>query len=292
MNINYEYYKIFYYVAKYKNITKAAELLHNNQPNISRVIKLLEHELGCSLLLRTNRGIVLTHEGEKLFSHIRLAVDQIQTAEEELLSLTKLHDGLITIGTSETAMYMALLPALNTYKKNYPHIHIRIRNHFTDEAVNSVRNGLVDFSVVCTPFEISRPLKATTIMEYEDILICGPDYHFTDTPVSLKEVSDLPFVCLSEETMTYQFYSDFYQSHGLTLKPDFEVAATDQIMPMVKNNLGIGFIPLIFALDALSKKEVFEIPLKEKIPARQICLIENAEHPLSVAAMEMKKLLV
>ena len=38
MDINFEYYKIFYYVAKYKNITKAAGVLKSNQPNVTRVI--------------------------------------------------------------------------------------------------------------------------------------------------------------------------------------------------------------------------------------------------------------
>ena len=52
MNVNYEYYRIFYYVAKYENVTQAAEVLQSNQPNVSRIIKLLEHEMGCQLLLR------------------------------------------------------------------------------------------------------------------------------------------------------------------------------------------------------------------------------------------------
>jgi len=90
MNISYEYYRIFYYVAKYKNLTTAAESLHSNQPNISRTIKLLEHELGCQLLIRSNRGISLTPEGEQLFSHVKIAVEQLQTAEEKIKMLTGL----------------------------------------------------------------------------------------------------------------------------------------------------------------------------------------------------------
>ncbi len=45
MDINFEYYKIFYYVAKYKNITRAAAALGSNQPNVTRVMKLLEEGL-------------------------------------------------------------------------------------------------------------------------------------------------------------------------------------------------------------------------------------------------------
>ena len=37
MYVDWEYYKIFYYVAKYQNFTKAARVLGNNQPNITPV---------------------------------------------------------------------------------------------------------------------------------------------------------------------------------------------------------------------------------------------------------------
>lgn len=52
MDVNYEYYKVFYYVGKYQNITKAAQALGSSQPNVTRVLKLLESALGCKLLLR------------------------------------------------------------------------------------------------------------------------------------------------------------------------------------------------------------------------------------------------
>ncbi len=35
MDVNYEYYKIFYYVAKHNSFTKAARVLGNSQPNIT-----------------------------------------------------------------------------------------------------------------------------------------------------------------------------------------------------------------------------------------------------------------
>ena len=67
MNINYEYYKVFYYVAKYKSFTAAARVLFNNQPNITRMMKKLEEEIGCSLFIRQRHGVSLTPEGEKLY---------------------------------------------------------------------------------------------------------------------------------------------------------------------------------------------------------------------------------
>lgn len=45
-----DYYRIFYYVAQYKSFSKAADVMGNNQPNITRCMNILENELGCKLL--------------------------------------------------------------------------------------------------------------------------------------------------------------------------------------------------------------------------------------------------
>lgn len=293
MNINYEYYRIFYYAAKFKNLTQAAKAANSNQPNISRIIKLLEHELGCSLMIRSNRGITLTPEGERLYSHVQIAFEQLKLAEEELLMTAELKEGFITLGATETALHLLLLPVLNQFKKQYPKIHIRILNHLTNQAVDSVKNRLVDFAVIATPPYIDKSLNPYPIVEFRDILIGGPSYaHHENTPVTLKELTAYPLVCLNENTMTYQFYEDFYRRNHLIFKPELEVAATDQILPIIKSDLGVGFIPEIFVKDALLKGEVHKLLLAEEIPPRQICLIENKNHPLSIAAKELKKMLI
>lgn len=51
----FDYYRIFYYVAKYKSFSKAAKFLHNNQPNITRCMNIMESELG-SLYLSGHTG--------------------------------------------------------------------------------------------------------------------------------------------------------------------------------------------------------------------------------------------
>ena len=67
MNISYEAYRVFYYTAKTRSFTQAANALGNSQPNITRIIKNLERELGCTLFLRNNRHVELTAEGRDLY---------------------------------------------------------------------------------------------------------------------------------------------------------------------------------------------------------------------------------
>ena len=59
-----DYYRVFYYVAKHRSFTRAAEVLTTSQPTVTRTVKNLENDLGCRLFERDRRGVVLTAEGE------------------------------------------------------------------------------------------------------------------------------------------------------------------------------------------------------------------------------------
>lgn len=292
MNINYEYYHIFYYAAKYKNFTQAAQILHSSQPNLSRTIKLLEHDLGCTLFVRSNRGITLTPEGERLYLRVKAAVEQIQSAEKEMVRSIQMQDGCVTIGASETALYSLLLPVLRQFKKNHPRIHIRIFNHLTVQAVESAKRKEVDFAVAVDPPGIEKPLICRPVMQFQDVFLGGPSYRmFENKPVTLRDLSACPLISLRENTVTYQFYENFYFRHAQMFLPELQAATTDQILPMIKSDLGIGYLPEIYAKEALEKREVFRFLLQEEIPSRKICLIENEEYPLNIAAKELKTLL-
>lgn len=147
MDVNFEYYKIFYYVAKYNNFTRAARVLGNSQPNVTRAMNCLEQQLHCTLLVRTNRGVFLTTEGEKLYTHVAAAMEQLFTAEEELAECVGLSHGSIAIGASETALNLFLLDKLKEFHNTYPGIRLKIYNHSTPQAVEAVRRGTVDFAV-------------------------------------------------------------------------------------------------------------------------------------------------
>ena len=100
MLISYDAYRVFYTVARLGSFTKAAGALLSSQPNLTRTIRNLESALGCTLFVRSNRGALLTPEGEKLFARVAVACEQIQAGEEELASDRSLQSGVVSIGAS------------------------------------------------------------------------------------------------------------------------------------------------------------------------------------------------
>lgn len=293
MFISYDSYRIFYYVAKYKNFTQAANILMNSQPNITRSIKNLENELGCRLFLRSNRGVTLTPEGEKLYIHVAAACEQIQAGEEELAHDKSLENGIVSIGASETALHVTLLDTLKRFHEAYPGIRIRISNHNTPQAVSALKNGLVDFSVTTSPTQISRPLKEIPLCSFQEILIGGPRFaHLSCKPFTWADLLSYPLIGLGKETMTHDFYRKLFSKHHLPYELDMEVATSDQILPLAKNDLGIGFLPEPLARESLAKGDVCRIVLPEALPERFICLIKDTTRPLSVAAKELERTLL
>ena len=293
MNVNFEYYKIFYYVAKYQNFTKAAQALENSQPNITRAMNCLEQQLNCTLFVRTNRGAQLTPEGEKLFTYVSAAMSQLLAAEEELADSTGLLHGSVSIGASETALNIYLLDRLKNFHMEYPGIRIKIYNHSTPEAVHAVKSSKIDFAEVTTPVEAEAPLKQVLLEPFQEILVGGKTFTALGSQrLSLAELEKYPLICLGRETMTYHFYQQLFLKHGLELMPDTEVATTDQILPLVKSELGLAFLPEPMAEDAIRRREIVPIDLQETIPKRNICMVYDSRHPLSAAAKKLRKSVV
>ncbi len=289
MDINYNYYRVFYYVARQGNFTQAAEILMSSQSNITRTIKLLENELGCSLFVRSNRGVKLTPEGEKLYERVRIAVEQIQAGEEELSSDKSMLTGTISIGASGVALSCFLLPILKDFRAKYPKIHLRISNHSTPQAIAALKNGSVEIALVTTPVEVQKSLKAKNVKDIHSVAVCGSAFsELTKAPVDLSEIVKYPIISLGPHTKTREFYSEWFMHHGLQFTPEIEAYTSDQILPIVRNNLGIGFVPTEFLAE---ERNIFQLQLKDPIPVRFVCFLKRADQTLSIAAKELERMI-
>ena len=292
MSVSYEYYKVFYYVGKYGSFTQAAKLLMNNQPNVTRMMNNLESELGCRLLLRSQKGVTLTPEGEKLFARVESAFAQIQLGEAEIVAKNSLQSGTLSIAISEIALHVCMLPILQKYKATYPGISVRILNTTTPQGIRAVEQGTAELAVVSSPVSFSGSLTSKKISSFREKLIAGSYYapRFQGS-VSLSDLSEAPLITLGKDTTSRLYLDTLFAENGLLLVPSVEAATTDQILPMVSHDVGIGFVPEEFARHALKANEVFEIKLKADIPARDVCLIKDKKRPLSLASKALENMI-
>ena len=286
MSVSYDSYKIFYYVAYYQNITLAAKALFLTQPTVSHYILNLEKELNCKLFLRSKRGVRLSPEGELLFEHISKAYSEISQGEEKLKEYLNMGKGLIKIGASETSLRNYLIPVLGRFKEKNPNIQLRICNTTCQLVGESIRSGSLDFAIMTTPFT-DNGLSAHRLVDFSMACIAGPTFaHLMNRPLTYQEVSKYPMICLEPETSGRQYLETLFATHGVHLKPDIELSSADLITPIAEQNMGIGFVPRIFADQALRSQRVVELTFTEPLPKRSICLLSDPERQQSFACQK------
>lgn len=292
MDINFEYYKIFYYAAKYRNITRAAAALGSNQPNVTRILKLLEAQLHCRLFTREARGISLTEEGELLYAHVEVAYSHLLNAQEELCRLDSRRCGTVEIGATETALHLFLLPALHGFRLEYPAIRVKIHNHPTRETARQLLSGKLDFAVITTPFAPPASCSCRGVLDFEEILVGGTQYgHLCSSPVALGELKQYAWVGLGRGSVTYDLYRNFFIGHGVDMELDMEVASSGLMLPLIEHNFGIGFVPEQLALPLLEENRLVRIPLDCAAPRRAIQIVSDKGRGKSLAADTLYKYL-
>lgn len=285
MDINFEHYKIFYFAAKYGNITKAAAALGSNQPNVTRIIKLLEAQMNCRLFIRNARGISLTEEGKILYSHVEIAYRHLLSAQEELCVQDSQKCGTVAIGATETALHLFMLNLLHDFKLKYPAVRIKIYNQSTPETVKQLISGRFDFAVITTPYEVPKSLSSVKVLDFHEILVGGTQYaDLCGIPLEPENICKYPLIGLGRESATFRFYKEFFIMRGIDLEPDMEVATSDLMLPLIEKNLGIGFVPERLAQPLLKENKLVRIPLNCDIPGRSIQIVSDKGRGKSLAA--------
>ncbi len=289
--ISFEYYKIFYYVGKYKNFTKAARKLQTSQSAVSHAIQNLEHQLGCRLFSRSSRGVEFLPEGERLYEYVRLGCEQFFRGEQMIAEAVSLEKGTISISTTETAFLCCLSEILENFHKKKPGVRFRLMNAATSlEAIRAAEEGGYDFAAVPTPVAVPKGLEQITLMEFTDKLMVGSQYAFlAGKTISLKELSGYPFLCLREGTASREYFQELFDAHQVPMHVDIEAATNDMVIPLVKSNLGIGFTPGPVAKQAADREDIYEVHLLEELKPRHILLIFSEKRHMSLAAEEFRR---
>lgn len=282
-------YKVFYHVAKYGNISKAAESLFITQPAVSRAIRQLEDSLGCMLFFRTPKGVTLTQEGEILFKHAEQALNFISIAEAKIKDVKGLLWGEMKIGVSDTLCKYYLVPYLKLFNTLHPTIKIHVVCQTTPVIVGLLKRGALDFGIVNLPID-DEQLSVKNVMDVQDCFVTGIKYkHLSSTMQPLGEILQHPLLLLEKNSNSRAYIDQYFASHSVSVTPDFELGNMDLLVHFAKFDFGIACVIREFIQDELNKGRLFEVKPIEKIPPRSIGAAWLKDVPLSAAAKELIK---
>ena len=284
MDVNYELYKVFYYVATTLSFSEAASQLFISQSAVSQSIKTLEKKLNQTLFIRSTKKVQLTPEGEILLRHIEPAVHLIGRGEAQLMDTSG--GGQLRIGASDTICRYFLVPYLEKFHKTFPGAHIKVTNATSIKCVELLESGQVDLVVVNCPNTYLGSLPSVKIIKsFQDVFIANQAFQeLKGKKLSFKQLLNYPILMLDKKSTTSEFLHSQFQQHQLDLVPEIELSSNDLLIDLARIGLGLAFIPDYCIND--KNEDLFIIDLKEKLPPRELALAYNRHLPISGALQE------
>lgn len=293
-------YHIFNTVAEAGNISKAAKTLYISQPAISRAVSKLEQSLSVKLFIRGSRGVHLTEEGKLLYEHTKSAFDSLRQGEENLRRFNTLGIGQLRIGVSTTLCKYILMPYLQKFIQEYPHVQISIQCHSTHETIKLLEEGKLDIGLVSESGSF-HGLEFLAVTEIEYIFTTTETYlknlslreqentFATDTAIqknrrsAAKKASDstLSFfkngtLMLLDKTSSSRLYIDNYlNKNQIEVNQILEISNMDLLIDFSKIGLGIGCVIKEFVQAELADRSLIELPLPTKINPQKVGFAYN-----------------
>ena len=262
MAINFDYYKTFYYVAKYKKVSLAAEKLYVSQPAITQTIQKLEEQLGNSLFVRTKSGMELTEAGEMLYEFVSQSIEILDNVEYRLSKYENLEVGEIKIRTGSNVAKMILYDALEKFGKDYPNIKVEIATGAPNQSIEMLHTGEIDMVLVYLPYELDYSnLQITECAKKEYIFAMSKEYK-KENKVNVKEISDLnnySLIVPKKNSATRKIFDSKYKD--IITSYHYEIAQEQMKKEFIMRDMGIGFIIKDEIKEELENGEAVEIKL-------------------------------
>lgn len=287
MTQNLSSYWIFYTVANAGNISKAAKDLYISQPAISKSIQKLEESLECKLFSRSSRGVVLTEEGNLLYTHVKTAFESLTTGEAKLKRSIELGVGHLNIGVSSTLCKYMLLPYLKEFIRQNPHISISINCQSTNETLQLLDENKIDIGLVGKPENIKN-IHFHHLADIEDIFVASTDYlaNLKSRTFSGGDIlRTATLMLLDKHNMTRQYINNYLAEHKITLAKSIDISNMDLLIEFAKIGVGVACVIKNFVTEELFDGSLVEIPLDIPIPAREVGFAYK-EHMISSKSLQ------
>ncbi len=273
--IDFDLYKLFYAVAKYGNLSKAAEELFISQPAASQSLKALESALDTTLFNRVHHGMELSAQGGKIiFDDVEQAVKLLNGVEEKLAALKQNATGTLRIGASETIFQYILSEKIVKYNELYPQVKIELISETSPKIIALMKKDECDIGFLNLPFSGDDDVVIRkSIFLLNDIFIAGERFaELKDKQLSVRDLQKYPLLLMEEHTVSRDAINHYGESHGVSFKPAVEVNSWGFMKHLVMNGMGIGCIPREYSMNKLSNGSLIELNVVPAMPARSVGL--------------------
>ena len=286
-------YYVFCAVMRNKNITHAAEELLVSQPVVTRAVQNLERDLGCSLLIRSSKGVSATYEGELLYSTLRPFFSAIESTEELIVTQKTAGELGIRVAFSDFESEYVLEMAKNRVGQAIPDSMFAMVQLNSQSIVHAIENKDIELGMV---FDLDRSdqwtrdsieaavrnekVRRIAVAEQEDVLVIGEDF-FSEIgeETSLDVLREYPLIAPIEMNSVFSHYMSILRPDGL-FPDDYPVNNLEARLSLAAAGHGFTICPVRLIRNELKNRKLFITRTEMEMLKREACLLVSGSSVL------------
>ncbi|MCP8970007.1 LysR family transcriptional regulator [Ectobacillus ponti] len=282
--------QIFVTVVEQKNFSRAAELLHVSQPNVSLHIRNLEEEFGVQLLIRSPKQVRVTEAGKLLYARAKQILAHYEDAKQEIREMLHSVSGTLRVGSSFTVGEYILPKVLAAYTNQYPQVDIGVKIANTEEVVQALRASEIDLGFI-EGNTVQEDIEVVPFMEDEMIVIAPPDH-----PLSQRRLlegsmlQDQVWITRERGSGTRAYSDKFIADLQLHMKRQFVFSSSQGIKEAVMAGLGLAVLSRWTVRKELAAGEVQTLRIRNTKITRPLSIVRRREPSSKAADAFIRKL--
>ncbi|NIY49530.1 LysR family transcriptional regulator [Cedecea colo] len=259
--------RYFVEVIRQQSFTRAAEKMFVTQPTISKMLRNLEDELGCTLLIRNGRRLLLTDTGQIVYQRGLAILAEFRQLETELGDINHLSRGVLRLGIPPM-VGMLLTGPISLYRQRYPGVELKISESGSLTVQQAVINGELDLAVTALPIEDESTFTMLPLFRHPlCVLVPRSGPWMSRASVTPGELAAHPLLIYNEDFALSRQLMQLFHEHGVTPRIAVRSGQWDFLAAMVQAGTGIAILPEPVC-QKLDKATLMWLPLESDLSWR------------------------
>lgn len=235
--------RYFVEVVRQQSFTRAAEKLYVTQPTISKMLKNLEDELNCTLLIRDGRKLLMTDTGQVVFERGLAILDEFRQLEAELSDINHLNKGVLRLGIPPM-VGMLMAGPIGLFRQRYPGVELKISEFGGLTVQQAVMNGELDLAMTALPVEEESALTTLPLFSHPlCVLVPRSGEWLEQTSVSPTQLAAHPLLIYNEDFALSRQLMQLFARHDVKPRIAVRSGQWDFLAAMVQAGVGVVILP-------------------------------------------------
>ena len=256
--------RYFTEVVRQQSFTRAAQKLYVTQPTISKMLRQLEEELGCTLLLRDGRRLHLTDSGQAVYQRGLAILQEFHQLEAEIGDINQLKTGELRLGIPPM-VGMQIAGSISAFRRRYPGVTLNIAEFGGLTVQQAVLAGSLDIALTALPVDSELPLNTLPLMRHPlCVLVPRQPIWLNRSHIALTELAAHPLLIFNEEFSLNRQLMKAFQRLGVTPHIAVRSGQWDFLAAMVQAEMGLAILPEPIC-QRLDKQSLLWLPLESEL---------------------------